>query len=76
MAGTETYALAYDVKLRQPGCVLLQAIMGGTVPSRLFHRYFDNSTWLFGSTDDMKLYRVTDADLKVIAAKTRPRRVA
>lgn len=68
-----TYAIAYDVKLRQPGCVLLQAVLGGTVPSELFHQLFDNSTWLFGPTDDLKLYRATEADLRVIAAKTRER---
>ena len=66
--------IVYDVKLRQPGCVLLQAIMGGTVPPSLFHELFSNETWLLGPTDDMKLYRVDEAQLRIIAAKTLQRR--
>lgn len=70
----ETYALVYDAKLRQPGCVLLQAVMGGTVHGDLFHRLFPNETWLLAPTDDMKLYRVTEAELKIVAKKTNARR--
>lgn len=70
----ETYALVYDCKLRRPGCVLLQVAMGGTVPSELFHRLFSNETWLLAPTDNMKLYRATEAELKIVAQNTKARK--
>jgi len=67
------YAIVYDVKLRQPGCVLLQAVLGGTVPSELFHTLFPSETWLLGRTPNLKVYQTTLEELLVVAGKTRSR---
>ncbi len=48
-----------DVKLRRPGCVLLQAIAGGECG--LVHE-FPNESWLVGWTDDMRLVWGTDEE--------------
>ncbi len=68
-----TYALVYDVELRRPGCVLLQAALGGTVPPARFSELFDASNWILGPTPGLRLYRVTDAELVVVASKTEKR---
>lgn len=64
------YALVYDVKLRRPGCVLLQAAMNGTVPSGLFQELFPSESWLLAPTDDMQTYNTTEEQLFIVAAKT------
>lgn len=53
--------LAYDLKLNRPGCVLIQAAMGGTVD---VSRHFDSKDWLLYPTPDMKVYRITEAQLE------------
>lgn len=55
--------IAFDVRLRRPGCVLVQAVMGGSVPGPLFQRLFQHETWLVSPTDGMKTYPVTDDQL-------------
>jgi hypothetical protein len=50
--------IAYDAKLMRPGCVLIQAAMGG---DPALTRRFDSDTWLVDMTPDMKRYRVTPA---------------
>jgi hypothetical protein len=67
------YVIAYDVERMQPGCVLLQALMGGTVPS--FSALFDPSTWLLAPTPAMRPYEVDEAQLERLASlsKTRSR---
>ena len=65
-----TYTLVYDVKLRRPGCVLLQVAMGGTVPSLLFQELFPTESWLLGPTDDMQAYSTTEEQLYIVSAKT------
>jgi hypothetical protein len=57
--------IVYDVKLKRPGCVLLQAAMGGTVLD--FVQKFPNE-WLLAPTPDMKIYEVTDDQLNVLSA--------
>jgi hypothetical protein len=49
--------LAYDLKLKKVGCVLLQATMGGD--SQLAAR-IPNEDWLLGPTPDLQVYRLTD----------------
>jgi hypothetical protein len=44
----------------RPGCVLLQAAMGGDVPSAVFHELFPAETWLVALTDDMAAYPVDE----------------
>jgi hypothetical protein len=67
------YALVYDVELKQPGCVLLQAALGGTVPSDLFSELFPAETWLLAPTDKMTVYRTTREQLFIVASKTNKR---
>lgn len=44
----------------RPGCILLQAVMGGDVPSETFYRLFPSDTWLTATTDDMRAYTVDE----------------
>jgi hypothetical protein len=55
--------IAFDVSLRRPGCVLVQAALGASVPGPLFQRLFPHETWLLSPTDGMKVYPVTDDQL-------------
>jgi hypothetical protein len=71
---TTKYAVAYDCTRKQPGCVLLQAAMGGTVPRSLFHDLFPAETWLVGLTDDMQLISTTEEQLRKVASITKTRR--
>ena len=71
-----TYALAFSVKYRRPGCVLLQALHGGTVPSELFWDMFPPDTWLVGgdpgtpggATEDIRTYPATKEQLEALSA--------
>ena len=47
----------YDMKLRQPACVLLQVAMGGD--PRLANR-LPAECWLIAPTPDMKLYEIDE----------------
>jgi hypothetical protein len=49
--------LAYDIKERKVGCVLLQAAMGGD--SALANR-IPNEYWLINPTPGLQVYRLTD----------------
>lgn len=57
--------IAYDAKLKRPGCVIIQAAMGGTVHDFAFK--FPSETWLLSPTPDMRLYEVTEEQLKMLA---------
>jgi hypothetical protein len=63
------YTIAYDCKLKRPGCVLIQAAMA-TIPSGLIHQYFDADSWLVAPTPDMHVYPITLEQLPALAAKT------
>lgn len=63
----KTYAIAYDCDLRQPGCVLIQAALGGNVPN--FLDLFPDR-WLVHMTTGMKLYQITEAQLPILVEKT------
>jgi hypothetical protein len=39
------YLIAYDVETKRPGCVLLQAALGGTVPQSRFIELFPAECW-------------------------------
>lgn len=53
--------IAYDAKLKRPGCAILQAFFSATpgIANR-----FPTGAWLTAPTDDMKLYEVNDEQLK------------
>lgn len=53
--------IVYDPVLKRPGCVLLQAAMGGTVPR--FTERFPSESWLVHATPDMKRLPVTEKQL-------------
>jgi hypothetical protein len=53
--------IAYDLKLKRPGCVLLQAVMGGDARAA---SQFDPKKWLLAPTPDLKLYPLTDEVLE------------
>lgn len=55
--------IAFDTKLRRPGCVLVQAALGASVPGTLFQLHFPHETWLTSPTDDMRVYPVTEEQL-------------
>jgi hypothetical protein len=67
----DTWTIAYDCTLKRPGCILLQAAMGATVPRERFFELFPVETWLLASTDDMKCYRTTDAQLVTVSKLTK-----
>jgi hypothetical protein len=52
--------IAFDIKLKRPGCVLIQAAMGATagVASK-----FPTESWLLSPTPDMRVYPLTDDQL-------------
>ena len=53
--------IAFDTELKRPGCVLIQAAMGGTISD--FLERFPSDTWIINMTDDMKLFPVTEDQL-------------
>lgn len=56
--------LVFDMKLRRPGCVILQAAMGGD--TRAANR-LPAESWLVAPTDDMRVYEITEAELDQLA---------
>ena len=60
------YKIAFDCKLRRPGCVLIQAGLGG-LSGALFSDYFPEETWLLFPTDDMAVYPVTEEQLAILS---------
>jgi len=60
--------IAFDIQKMRPGCVLIQAILGGS-PGVL--RDFPAECWLQVSTPSMSLYEVTVDQLKILVKKTK-----
>jgi hypothetical protein len=56
--------ILYDLKLRRPGCVILQALVGGS-----FAHLWPSELWLVNLTDDMKTYAITREEAAVLAAQ-------
>lgn len=59
--------IVFSPSQRRPGCVILQAALGGTVPRDTFSRLFSHTTWLVAPTDDMAAYPVDDPKLEMLA---------
>jgi hypothetical protein len=53
--------LAYDLKLRKVGCVILQAVMGGD--RNIAHR-IGTEHWLTSLTPDLRVYQMTDEEVE------------
>ncbi len=60
--------IVYDCTLRRPGCVIIQAGMGGDVPD--FASRFPSESWLVAPTKDMRTYKVTEDQLKKLVEMT------
>lgn len=52
--------LAYDIKQRKVGCVLLQVAMGG---SSVIAQQIPIEDWLLAPTPDLQVYRLTDDEV-------------
>jgi len=64
----EVNKIAYDVKLKRPGCAIIQAGYGCD-PQVVAG--FDSRLWLVAPTPDMKVYPLTDdAQLRQLIALT------
>lgn len=59
--------IAFDPKLRRPGCAILQTAFGGTIPSMTFGMKFPSETWLLAPTPAMGLFEVTEEELELLA---------
>ncbi len=68
-----TKRIAYDPELRRPGCVLIQAMLGGCSTEDLM-THFDDCDWILGPTPGMDVYRVTDEQLAKLGEITRKAR--
>lgn len=53
--------IAYDVELKRPGCVLLQAVL---VRDSSIAQAFPPETWLTYPTPGMRVYEVTADELR------------
>lgn len=65
----EQFRIAYDTALKRPGCVLIQAVLGG-IDGWAFTSRFPVETWLLAPTPDMHVYAVTEAQLDRLAEIT------
>ena len=63
------YRIAYDVDRCKVGCVLIQAALGGTVPSNLYYAHFDCDAWTV-SADGCQVYPIRKSQLPLLAART------
>lgn len=63
------YRIAYDVERCKVGCVLIQAALGGDVPSDLFYEHFGAEAWTVHATG-CQVYPIRRSELPVLAART------
>lgn len=61
--------LVFDIKLRRPACVLLQAVYGCGHNNGFLQMNFDSREWLVAPTPDMRKVRGTREQWKRLAAK-------
>jgi len=61
--------IVFSPKEMKPGCVLLQAALGGTVPNPRFGMLFPVETWLLAPVPDMAAYSVTEEQLLILSQK-------
>jgi len=60
--------IAYDCELKRPGCVILQAAMGGSSEAA---KMFPAESWLVAPTDGLSVYPVTRGQLKTLIEMTK-----
>lgn len=57
--------LAYDCKLKRPGCVLVAAGIGADPNAS---KRFPSEAWLLYPTPDMRVYEATDEQINTLVA--------
>ena len=62
----EVYTMAFDLSLKRPACVLIQAGLGCS--PNIAH-LFETHTWLVAPTDNLKKYNLTGKQLKQAVEK-------
>ena len=55
--------IAYDAKLKRPGCAILQAAFGCTIG---IANHFPAENWLMAPTPNMQVYTVTPDQLQYL----------
>lgn len=68
------YSIAFDPEKKQPGCVLLQAAMGATIPNRVLTEYFNPGDWLTNPTGLVVLPIESEEQLKSLSWITKHRK--
>lgn len=64
------YRIAYNVDCCKVGCVLIQAALGGTVPSDLYYEHFGvGESWTVNASG-CQVYPIRRSQLPLLAAKT------
>lgn len=63
--------IVFDPKLRRPGCVILQAALGGTVPTEKLHQLFSPDSWILHPTPGLGCFDVTDEQLEQLSTMTK-----
>lgn len=64
------YRIAFDVETKRPGCVLIQATLGGTVPGHIFHELFPSETWQI-YLGNCQVYNTTEEQLQQLSVMAR-----
>lgn len=64
------YRIAYDVDHRKVGCILIQAVLGSTIPRDLFFHYFSADTWTVNASTCL-VYPIRQSQLGALATRTR-----
>lgn len=59
--------IAFDLELMRPGCILLQAVMGATIPAELLEMLDMTDIWLLTPTKNMRVYETSLEELTRIA---------
>ncbi len=55
--------IAFDCELMRPGCVILQAALGGSAPLAMM---FPTESWLVAPTKELKVREITEAQLDML----------
>jgi hypothetical protein len=67
----KTRRIAFDIEEMRPGCVLLQAILGGH--TQIAHE-FETRDWLLEPTPGLRVYEVTKEQLAQLVVKVETNR--
>jgi len=68
----EHLKIVFDVSLMRPGCAILQVLKGGT-PG--IANSFPSESWLITPTENMKLYNISQDELKILVNRVAARQI-